>query len=102
MKLIFVKDKICSFASLVEPIIYEFAKNNNLQLIKHVRTDETTPKMYDINISPVLFFVENENILGKINGYFGEKLQYEMYEKELKYVLNPELRPIQRNKENEK
>jgi hypothetical protein len=100
MKLIFVKDTICSFGLLAEPIVDDFAKNKDMQLIKYIRTDEKTPKIYDINISPVLFFVENDNILGKVEGYRGNE-QLKAYQNELKYIYNPLLRPVFKERKEE-
>jgi hypothetical protein len=99
MNLIFIRDKECNYADKAEPFILEFAKNENLILNKYFRVIDNIPLELDLNVSPVLFFIENQKILGKIIGFFGNEKHYDFLKKELEYIKDPSKRTIGENNE---
>ena len=95
MELVFIRTKVCKYSDAAEPFVAEFAKANNLKVTKYSSVDNNVPKQFDKKEYPILYFVENNEILGFVKGFSNFDKQLLMYVNELKYIKNPELRPLE-------
>jgi hypothetical protein len=95
MELVFVRIKVCQYSDAAEPFVNQFAESNNLTLTKYSSPDNDIPKKFDKKQYPILYFVENNEILGFVKGFSSFDKQLLMYVNELKYIKNPELRPLE-------
>ena len=95
MELVFVRTKVCRYSDAAEPFVNQFAEANNLVLKKYSSDDNNVPKKFERREYPILYFVENNEILGYVRGFSSPGHQLSMYENELKYIKNPELRPVE-------
>ena len=102
MELVFVRTKSCKFSDGAEPFVNEFAKANNLTLTKYSSEENNIPKIFDKKEYPILYFVEDNKILGLIKGFSDAEKQITMYEAELKFIRKIEPRPIPPVEENNK
>jgi hypothetical protein len=94
MELVFIRIKESKWCDLAEPVADTFAKAKNLKLTKYI--DAEIPKKYDELLAyPVLFFVNNEEIVGYVKGYSNEEKTMKGYENELSKIKNPDLAIIQ-------
>jgi hypothetical protein len=98
MELVFVRIRDSKWCDQAEPFADTFAKENNLKLIKYSDIGNI-PTTFDIKFYPVLFFVEDEKILGSVKGFTDAEHQIDSYKTELKFIENPELRPVDKNPE---
>jgi thiol-disulfide isomerase/thioredoxin len=101
MELVFIRTKVCKYSDAAEPFVAEFAKANNLKVTKYSSVDNNVPKQFDKKEYPILYFVENNEILGYVKGFGLPENQLNNYESELKLIKNPELRNIETINSNE-
>jgi hypothetical protein len=98
MELVFVRIKESKWCDQAEPFADTFAKENNLKLTKYSDIEDT-PTRFNIKFYPVLFFVQDGKILGHVKGFTDPEHQMDGYKNELKFIKNPELRPVDKTPE---
>jgi thiol-disulfide isomerase/thioredoxin len=101
MELVFIRTKVCKYSDAAEPFVTQFAEANNLKVTKYSSVDNNVPKKFDKKEYPILYFVENNEILGYVKGFGLPENQLNNYESELKLIKNPELRNIETINSNE-
>lgn len=92
MELVFVRIKDSVYCDQAEPFVNTFADNHKFKLTKYVESKDI-PEEYNIGEYPVLFFIKDNTIVGKVKGFSSEEYQLQMYENELEYQNNPSKRP---------
>jgi thiol-disulfide isomerase/thioredoxin len=91
MELVFVRIKDSEWCDKAEPFADTFAKENNFMLTKYV-DEENIPEKYDeFKEYPVLFYLENSEIVGYVKGFSTNETQLRAYNAKLETIKNPEL-----------
>ena len=93
MELVFIRIKESIYSDQAEQFVELFAKQSNLKLTKFNDIEQIPEKYNYLKAYPVLFFVDNNEIVGHVKGFGNKETQLAVYETELKLIQNPELRP---------
>jgi len=84
MELVFIRIKESKWCDQAEPIVDLFAKEKNLKLTKYVDLNDIPEKYNQMKVYPVLFFVNDGEIVGHQKGYSDDEKTMRSYENQLK------------------